>query len=166
VKKKKLPSRSSTHVKTYAILASKTPIISSINPIRFKTQPIYVNLPSLLKSLNSEKNLAAIKLFKIKPIMNIIYQNVSKITKLHIKRNFRGFRPKYNSNENLFGLLTRTKQPFIIKSFINLLNKFVKKNYFESYPIKFCFKKTFFSFFKPNELKRLLVTQKKKIFFV
>jgi hypothetical protein len=62
----------------------------------------------------------------------------------------------------LISLRTRSKQSFILKSPIMFFKQFFLKNSLKKSIPKFMFKKTIFSFFKPNEVRRNLMNLKKK----
>ena len=72
---------------------------------------------------------------------------------------------KLNNNRLKVQLFTRSRQPFILKSFLIFFSKLIIKNIHQTQLPKFIFKKKIFAFFKPNEVRQTLLNQKKNFFF-
>jgi len=71
---------------------------------------------------------------------------------------------KIRHKKNSIEILTKSKQSFVLKSPIMFFKQFFLKNSLKTSLKKFIFKKTIFSFFKTNEVRRNLMNLKKKFF--
>lgn len=144
----------------YALKLKKIPL-KSITKNKFSTPKSLNVLPqnSLYKNLSKKIIVKNLNIINTVPRILKTSINFSKInlSKIKVKKSSK----KINKPK----LLTKTNHTFILKSPIIFFSKTLLNNQNKTQIPKFIFKKTIFSFVKPNEIRQSLMDRKKQFFF-
>jgi hypothetical protein len=160
-KKSKIFLRSKTRLKVWItrlkISRSKTKSSISLNIKNINTKIKNATYRRRRKHTKLKLILRSTKLYNTKPTQTQSLLNCFSKKKPLLSKKL--FKKKKNIQ-----IKTKSNQAFILKSPIMFFKQFFLKNSFKTLLKKFIFKKTIFSFYKPNEIRRNLMNFKKKFF--